>query len=125
MSAYARYTRDGHLQRAAARAQRRELARQLAEQLNSQLRLRFRAADGSSGGRLRVASELLDSDYPAHQAGGNAMYAAARRAERLAERDERLRTGQHPGNADGRYRAACTHAERWGLETPPGRWTAS
>jgi hypothetical protein len=124
MSAYAHYTRDGHLQRAAARAQQRELARQLAEQLNTQLRLRFGTADGSSGGRLRVASELLDSDYPAHQAGGNAMYAAARRAERLAERDERLRTGQHPGNADGRYRAACTYAERWRLEMPPGRWTA-
>ncbi len=109
---------------AAARARRRERARQLAEQLNSQLRLRFRTGDDGPDGRLRVASDLLDSDYPAHQAAGNAMYAAARRAERLVERDERLRTGQHPGNADGRYRAACTHAERWGLETP-GRWTAS
>ena len=53
-----------------------------------------------------------------------AIYAAAKRAERLGERDQRLRAGQHPGNADGRYRAACTYAERWGLEMPPGRWTA-
>ena len=125
MSAYAHYTRGGHLQLAAARARRRERARQLAEQLNSQLRLRFRTGDDGPGGRLRLASELLDSDYPAHQAAGKAMYAAAKQAERLVERDERLRAGQHPGNADGRYRAACTYAERWGLEMPPGRWTAS
>jgi hypothetical protein len=124
ISAYAHYTRNGHLQWAAARARRRERARQLAEQLNSQLRLRFRTAD-SSGGRLRVASELLDSDHPAHQAAGCQLYAEAKRTERLVERDERLRTGQHPGNADGRYRAACTYAERWRLEMPPGRWTAS
>jgi hypothetical protein len=124
MSAYARYTRNGHLQLAAARAQRRDRARQLAEQLNSQLRLRFRTADGSSGGRLRVASELLDSPHPAHQDAGRQLYADAKRTERLAQRDERLRTGQHPGNADGRYRAACTYAERWRLEMPPGRWTA-
>ena len=124
MSAYAHYTRNGHLQWAAARARRSERARQLAEQLNSQLRLRFRTAD-SSGGRLRVASELLDSPHPAHQDAGRQAYADAKRTQRLAERDQRLRAGQHPGNADGRYRAACTHAERWGLEMPPGRWTAS
>ena len=123
MSAYAHYTRDGHLQLAAARARRRERARQLAAQLNNQLRLRFRTGD-DAGGRLRLASELLDSDHPNHQAAGKAMYAAAKQAERLDERDERLRAGRHPGNADGRYRAACTHAERWGLEMPPGRWTA-
>ena len=125
MSAYAHYTRGGHLQLAAARARRRERARQLAEQLNSQLRLRFRTGADGPGGRLRLASELLDSDYPAHQAAGKAIYAAAKQAERLVERDERLRAGQHPGNADGCYRAACTYAERWGLEMPPGRWTAS
>jgi len=125
MSAYAHYTRGGHLQLAAARARRRDRARQLAEQLNSQLRLRFRTGDDGPGGRLRLASELLDSDYPAHQAAGKAIYGAAKRAERLVDRDQRLRAGQHPGNADGRYRAACTYAERWGLEMPPGRWTAS
>jgi hypothetical protein len=124
MSAYAHYTRDGHLQLAAARARRRDRARQLAEQLNSQLGLRFRTGADRLGGRLRVASELLDSDYPAHQAAGRKLYAEARRAERLVERDQRLRAGQHPGNADGRYRAACTYAERWRLEMPPGRWTA-
>src|SRR5450755_403424 len=125
MSAYAHYTRDGHLQLAAARARRRERAPQLAEQLNSQLRLRFRTDDDRLGGRLRLASDLLDSDYPAHQAAGKAIYATAERRERLVERDERLRDGQHPGNADGRYRAANTYAQRWGLEMPPGRWTAS
>ena len=92
MSAYAHYTRDGHLQLAAARARRRDRARQLAEQLNSQLRLRFRTGDDGPGGRLRLASELLDSDYPAHQAAGKAIYAsreaggAARRARPAAAR---------------------------------------
>src|SRR5450755_4241534 len=109
ISAYAHYTRDTHLQRAAARAQRRERARQLAEQLN---------------GRLRVASELLDSPHPAHQNAGRTLYADTKHTERLAERDERLRAGQHPGNTDGRYRSACTYANRWGLPTPPGRRTA-
>ncbi len=124
MSAYAHYTRDEHLQLAAARARRRTRARQLAEQLNSQLRFTFRTAESRPDWRLRLASDLLDSDYPAHQAAGKTMYAAAKLAERLVERDERLRAGQHPGNADGRYRAACTYAERWGLQMPPGRWTA-
>ena len=75
MSAYAHYTRDEHLELAAARARRRERARKLAEQLNSQLRLRFRTGDDNPAGRLRVASELLDSDYPAHQAAGRQLYA--------------------------------------------------
>jgi hypothetical protein len=121
MSAYAHYTRDQHLQRAAARAQRRQRTRALAEQINT--RLRFRTADPDrAAGRLRVAAELLDSDYPAHHAAGRALYAAAQHAQRLEERDQRLQAGQHPGNADGRYRAACTHAQRWGLPIPPGRW---
>jgi hypothetical protein len=124
MSAYAHYTRDRHLRLAAARAQRRDRARRLAEQINSRLRLRFRTGEDRAGGRLRLASELLDSDYPAHQTAGQAMDATAQRAQRLAERDERLRAGRHPGNADGRYRAACNYAERWGLQMPPGRWTA-
>jgi hypothetical protein len=55
---------------------------------------------------------------------GRQLYADAKRTEQLAERDERLRAGQYPGNAAGRYRAACTYAERWHLPTPPGRWTA-
>ncbi|MGH3261170.1 MAG: hypothetical protein ACRDNS_04155, partial [Trebonia sp.] len=124
MSAYAHYTRTGHLQLTAARARRRERARQLAEEVNTQLRLRFRTADNGLGGRLRLACDLLDSDHPAHQAAGKAIYAAAKRKERLSERDQRLRAGQHPGNTDGRYHAACTYAERWGLQMPPGRWTA-
>ena len=123
MSAYAHYARDGHLQLAAARARRRDRARQLAEHVNSQLQLRFRAVGAGLAGRLRLASELLDSDYPAHRAAGRKLYGQAKRTERLAERDERLRAGQHPGEADGRYRAACSYAERWGLEMPPGRWT--
>ena len=123
MSAYAHYARDRHLQLAAARARRRDRARQLAEQLNSQLQLRFRAAGAGLAGRLRLASELLDSDYPADRAAGRKLYGQAKRTERLAERDERLRAEQHPAEADGRYRAACSYAERWGLEMPPGRST--
>jgi hypothetical protein len=122
MSAYAHYTREGHLEHAAARARRRERALKLAAQLNSQLRLRFRTGDDGPAGRLRVAFELLDSDYPAHQAAGRQLYAQAKRAQRLIERDQRLRAGQHPSNADGRYRAACTYAERWGLQPPPSRY---
>ena len=124
MSAYAHYQRERHLQLAAARAQRRDRARRLAEQLNSQLRLRFRTGDDPLAARLRLASELLDSDHPSHQAAGRTLYAQAKRAERLAERDQRFLAGQHPGSADGRYRAACTHAERWKLDMPPGRWAA-
>jgi hypothetical protein len=124
MSAYAYYTRYRHLQLAAACAQRRERARQLADLLNGQLRLQFRTSDDDPAGRLRIASELLDSQHSAHQAAGRKLYADAKRTERLAERDQRLRAGQHPGNADGRYRAACTYAQRWRLQTPPGRWTA-
>ena len=96
--------------------------RQLAEQVNGQLQLRFRAGGDGLTGRLRIASELLDSDYPAHRAAGRKLYGQAKRTERLGERDERLRAGQHPGEADGRYRAACSYAERWGLQMPPGRW---
>jgi hypothetical protein len=124
ISAYAHYTRDRHLQLAAARARRRAQVRQLAAQLNGRLRLRFRTSNEDPAGRLRVTSELLDSPHPAHQNAGRKVYADAKQAERLAERDKRLRAGQHPGNSDGRYRAACTYADRWGLPTPPGRWTA-
>jgi hypothetical protein len=60
-----------------------------------------------------------------HEPKQRALYATAQRAQRLAERDQRLAAGQHPGNTDGRYHAACTHAQRWGLDMPPGRWTAS
>jgi hypothetical protein len=80
---------------------------------------RSEPATTTRAGRLRIASELLDSLHPAHQAAGRKLYADAKRTERLAERDQRLRAGQHPGNADGRYRAACTYAQRWRLQTPP------
>jgi Resolvase, N terminal domain len=70
-----------------------------------------------------ATTELLDSPHPAHQAAGRTLHADTKLTQRLAERENRLRAGQHPGNADGRYRAACTYADRWGLPTPPGRWT--
>ena len=66
----------------------------------------------------------MDSEYPAHQAAGRVLYAQTKRKQQLAERDQRLRAGLHPGHADGRYRAACAYAERWGLKLPPARWTA-
>ena len=118
MSAYAHYTREQHLELAASRARRRERARQLAAQLNQ--RFQFRRPAGNGAPRLRLASELLDSDHPAHQAAGRTLYAQAKRVGQLAERDERMLAGEHPGNADGRYRAACAYAERRGLPAPLG-----
>jgi len=121
MSAYAHYLQEGHLQRAQARAARRQRARALAEQINQRLRFCFRTAESSPGARLRTVGELLDSDYPAHQAAGRALYATASQQQRLADRDRRLLAGQHPGLSDQRYLSACRHAERWGLPAPPAR----
>jgi hypothetical protein len=119
MSAYAHYLQDDHLDRAQARAARRARARELAEQVN--LRLAFRITDGSPGVRLRTAGELLDSEHPNHQGAGRAMYAAAMGEQRLADRDQRLLAGEHPGRSDQRYLSAGRHAERWGLAQPPAR----
>jgi len=115
MSAYAHCTRPEHLELAAARAQRRQQAKQLAETINA--RLAFRAANQPAA-RLRTARELLDSPHPAHHAAGRALYAAAQRHQRLAERDQRLIAGRHPGPADGRYLAACRYAQAFGLPPP-------
>ena len=123
MSAYAHYHREDHLDRAQARAARRARVQELAEQLN--LSLAFRIADGSPGVRLRTARELLDSEHPNHQAAGRAMYAAAIDEQRLAERDQRLLAGEHPGLSDQRYLSACRHADRWGLPQPPARRRAA
>ena len=46
---------------------------------------------------------------------------AAQRQLRLEQRDERLLAGRHPGDADGRYRAAYRYAQQWGLPLPAGR----
>jgi hypothetical protein len=122
MSAYAHYIRAGHLKLAAKRAARRQQAQHLAEWLNQ--RLQFRLGNHSPAAKLRIASQLLNSDYPPHQAAGRAMCAQAMRDRQLAERDRRLLADGHPGHSDGRYRAACAYAERWGLKPPPVRWTA-
>jgi hypothetical protein len=122
MSAYAHVTGDGYLERAAQRAERRRRLDELADEVNSQLRFRFRLPKAGPEVLLRRASELLDSDYQPHQKAGQMLYAAAKRQERLAERDGRLRAGKHPGDSDGRYRAAYTYAQRWGLPAPPTRW---
>ena len=124
MSAYAHYSagrapRAGR-QRAARRRQRLD---ELAAQVNQ--RLRFRIPETGPEALLRRASGLLDSEHPNHQAAGRDMYARAVRERQLAERDQRLLAAQHPGGTDGRYRAACAHAERWGLLPPPGRWPAA
>ena len=95
MSAYAHYTRDRHLQLAAARAQRRERARQLAEQLNNQLRLRFRTGADRAAGRLRLASELLDSDHP-HPPGRRQGDVRGRQAGRAARRARRATARRAP-----------------------------
>ena len=120
MSAYAHYQRgQEHFELAAKRAARRAHARELAEQLNQ--RLRFRLGEHGPTVRLRTARQLLDSEHPAHQAAGRTMYAGAQRELRLEQRDERLLAGRHPGDADGRYRAAYRYAQQWGLPLPAGR----
>ena len=56
------------------------------------------ATDGGLAGRLRVASELLASDYPTHPAAGRKLYADGKPAKQLAERDHRLeRISRSPG----------------------------
>ena len=116
MSAYAQYTRAEHLGLAARRARRRERLEELAAQVNE--RVRFRIPDAGPDTLLRRASALLDSEHPNHKTVGRGMYARALREQRLAERDRRLLASRHPGNTDGRYRAACAHAKRWGLPLP-------
>lgn len=123
MSAYAHYARAEHLELAARRARRRQQLDELAAQINQ--RLRFRIPDTGPQTLLCRASGLLDSEHPSHRAAGRALYARAIRAEQLAERDQRLLAAHHPGHADGRYRAACAHADRWGLAPPLGRWPAA
>jgi len=112
MSAYAHITQAENAARAAARARRRA-ARTLAEQTNQRLRFRL-----SGDARVRVASELLDSDHPAHQAAGRRLYAAQQRAAQAQARDQRVRAGEDPWPLDGRYRTAVRYAEHWGLPTP-------
>jgi hypothetical protein len=120
MSAYAHYQRgQEHFELAAKRAARRARARELAEQLNQ--RLRFRLPDHGLAVRLQTARQLLDSEHPAHQAAGRTLYAGAQRELRLEQRDERLLAGRHPGDADGRYRAAYRYAQQWGLPLPARR----
>ena len=120
MSAYAHYQRgQEHFELAAKRAARRARAHELAEQLNQ--RLRFRLSDYGPAARLQTARQLLDSEHPAHQAAGRTLYASAQRELRLEQRDERLLAGRHPGDADGRYRAAYRYAQQWGLPLPAGR----
>jgi hypothetical protein len=115
MAAYAHYQNPEHLQRAARRAQRRAQLQVLAARINERLPFRTEA---SPTARITVARALLDSPHPNHTQAGSALYAQAQTEERLAERDQRLSSGRHPGLSDGRYTAACTHAERWGLPAP-------
>ena len=120
MSAYAHYQRgQEHLDLVAKRAARRARVRELAEQLNQ--RLHFRPSDHQPAARLQTAQQLLDSEHPAHQTAGRTLYARAQRQLRLEQRDERLLAGRHPGDTDGRYRAAYRYAQRWGLPLPTGR----
>jgi len=113
MSAYAHVAHTEHAERAAQRARRREQLRRLAEQTNQ--RLHFRVADRPA---VRIASQLLDSDYASHQAAGRRLYAELERKQRSQLRDRRLLAGEHPGDADGRYWAAWRYAQRWGLASP-------
>ncbi len=117
MSAYAHITQTENAARAGSRARRRA-ARAVAEQTNTRLRFRL-----SGDARVRVASELLDSDHPAHHIAGRRLYAALQRAAQAQERSQRVAVGKDPWPLDRRYRAAARYAERWGLPTPS--WAAS
>lgn len=117
MAAYTHYQRQDHLERAERRAQRRGRVKQLAEQINK--RIGFRGS-GQARARLHTARALLESGYAAHHRMGERLYAAVQREQRLQQRDLRLMAGQHPGNTDRRYRAACNYAQTWGLPMPPG-----
>jgi hypothetical protein len=101
MTAYAHVTGEGYLERAAQCAERRRRLDELAENVNSQLRFRFRLLKARPEALLRRASDLLDSDYQPHQASGRVLHAAAKRQERLTERDQRLRA-----RSPGRHRRA-------------------
>ncbi|MGI8713061.1 MAG: hypothetical protein ACR2NR_07760 [Solirubrobacteraceae bacterium] len=85
----------------------------LAEQTNQRLRFRL-----SPDAQVRVASELLDSDHPVHQAAGRRVYAAQQRAAQAQVCDQRVAAGEDPWPLDGRYRTAVRYAERWGLPDP-------
>jgi hypothetical protein len=118
MAAYAHYQHPEHLAHAERRARRRAELHALAATINERLPFRT-TVPASSAARLKVARVLLDSPHPAHTHAGSTLYAHTQTEQRLAERDQRLTTTRHPGAADGRYSAACTHAERWGLPDPP------
>ena len=98
MSAYAHYTRDGppaagRRPRAPARAS--APARRAAQQpAAAAVPHRRRRAGRAAAARLRAARLRLPGP-----SGGRAASSTrhAKRTERLAERDERLRAGQHPG----------------------------
>jgi hypothetical protein len=113
--AYAKWTRANHAHHAAARARRRQDVAMVAAQINHKLAFRLQLG---ADAKLKRARDLLDSDYPAHQAAGRALYAAVDGEQRPAARDAALITGQHPGTSDATYIAACTYAERWGLPGP-------
>ena len=117
MSAYAHYQRgQEHLELAAKRAARRALASSPSSSTSG-----CASASAITGRQCgcSTARQLLDSEHPAHQAAGRTLYASAQRELRLEQRDERLLAGRHPGDADGRYRAAYRYAQRWGLPRPP------
>jgi hypothetical protein len=113
--AYAKWTRANHAHYAAARARRRQDVAMLAAQINHKLAFRLQLG---ADAKLKRARDLLDSEYPAHQAAGRALYAAVDGEQRLADRDAALITGQHSGTSDATYIAACKYAERWGLPGP-------
>ena len=124
MSAYAHYARDGHLQLAAARARRRDRARQLAEQRQQPAaaalpRRRRRAWRGGCGSPLSCSTPTTQPIGPR---------AASSTAKPSGQSGSPSATSacapvSTPAQADGRYRAACSYAQRWGLQMPPGRWT--
>ncbi len=122
MAAYAHYQNPEHLQHAQRRARRRAQLQTLAARINE--RLPFRTPQTSPAARLKVARALLDSPHSAHCAAGSALYANAQTEQRLAERDQRLTTGRHPGLSE-RALQRRRHARRaLGAPRPTSRRAA-
>jgi hypothetical protein len=113
-SAYAHYQRPEHLRHSAVRAKRRHRAQLALETVHQQLA----GADLSPAADIKSARQLLNSPTQTDQELGRRLYARTQRAADLQQRDELLADGHHPGVLDGRYRAARTHAQRWGLPEP-------
>jgi hypothetical protein len=115
LAAYAQEQDPDRRRRAEQRAIRRQQRQALAEQVNQRLSFRIPSSDEA---RLKIARELLDSDYEPSRRQGAHLLARLNREQQLERRDQALVEGRNPGIDDGRHIRACRHAERWQLPNP-------